>query len=91
VISTANVCLKNDLSCSWYNKLYDEDDGGGADTVRKNFQMFSLQYIYIDDLLNDGGVENVKIHNERPHYTVVCMDTVYTDWSYAGVPWSHES
>jgi len=26
VITTANVCLKNDLCCYWYNKLYDDDD-----------------------------------------------------------------
>jgi len=26
VITTANMCLKNDLCCSWYNELYDDDD-----------------------------------------------------------------
>jgi len=53
MITTANVCLKNDLCCSWYNELYDDDDSDDDDDdiLRcepwKSFYAFNLRLLLL--------------------------------------------
>jgi len=45
MIATANVCLENDLSCSWYNKFYDDEFYYNKYTVYYKMLMISLFFI----------------------------------------------